>query len=96
MPSIEFHVSRSLTREDVAREIHNWLDNPGGTWLGIEAHVLWRLRTHDPKVAGMLGMIIAMVNGEDPLKGFVDGLKHVLDDQLFNRLIRWSDEGNEG
>lgn len=90
MPSIEFHVKRSLCREDVAREIHNQLDNPGGIWLGMEVHSAYRKKTHDPLTAAVIGALVAYYHGENPLKGMVDALRHYLDDMLFLSIIRGS------
>jgi len=83
MPSIEFHTRRSLSKKRVAEEIHTWLDNPGGAWLGKKVHAMYREKTHSPEVMAAIGCLIAYLNGENPTKGMIDGLRHYLDDMLF-------------
>jgi hypothetical protein len=86
MPSQEFHLSRSICKKSVARDIHELLDSPG-TWMGYEVHSVWRRITHDPIIAGWVGASIAYLSGEDPIKGMIDAIRHVIDDSVFNKLI---------
>ena len=86
MPSQEFHLSRSVSKKSVARDIHELLDSPG-VWMGYEVHSVWRRITHDPIIAAWIGATIAFFEGEDPLKGMIDAIRHVIDDNVFNKLI---------
>jgi len=92
MPSIEFHVRHSICRKDVAKAIHEWLDNPAGFWLGKKAHAMWRSKTHKPEVMAAIGAIIAWLHGEDPKKGMVDALRHYLHDELFISIFTEKEE----
>ena len=86
MPSIDFHLSRSISKKSVAKEIHELMDSPGA-WMGYEVHSMWREITHNPKIAAWIGASIAFLEGEDPIKGVIDALRHVIDDSVFNRII---------
>jgi len=86
MPSIDFHLSRSISRKSVAKDIHELLDSPG-VWMGYEVHSMWRQLTHNLQIAAWIGASIAYIEGEDPIKGMIDAIRHVIDDSVFNKII---------
>ena len=94
MPSIKFHVARSITKPpELARKIHEALDMPPGLpYFDINLHMKWRQLTHNNLlVAAFIGYIF------DRETGPIDAVNHVKDDALYNRLFysRRSHKDNE-
>lgn len=92
LPSIKFHISRSVSPPDKARQIHEALDMPPGfPYFDIDIHMKWRKVTHNPLTAAFIGYIFNEISGME------DSLKHLQDDIQFNRLFysRRSHKDNE-
>ena len=92
MPSIKFHISRSVSPPKIAEEIHRALDMPAGLpYFDIDTHMKWRKLTHSPLIAAYLGFLF---NGED---GAIDAIQHLRDDFIYNRIFysRRSNKDNE-
>lgn len=82
LPSIKFHISRSISPPDKARQIHEALDMPSGLpYFDINLHMKWRQLTHSPLIAAYLGFLF---NGED---GAIDAIQHLRDDFIYNRIF---------
>ena len=83
MPSIKFHVSRSITKPpELARQIHEALDMPAALpFFDIDIHMKWRQLTHRPMVAAYIGFLF---NGED---GVLDAIQHLKDDLVYNKIF---------
>lgn len=86
MPSIKFHVSRSITKPpELARQIHEALDMPAGLpYFDIDTHMKWRQLTHgNLLVAAFIGYIFNEQNGA------VDAIQHLRDDLQFNKIFAY-------
>lgn len=82
MPSLRFHISRSISSPEKAREIHEALDNIHGLPFFIpKVHGKWRKLTHNVPTAAFIGYTL---NGR---KGVIDALNHLKDDLLFNKMF---------
>lgn len=85
MPSIKFHVSRSVSPPEKAIQIHEALDMPAGLpYFDIKTHMKWRQLTHgNLLVAAVIGYIFNEQNGA------IDAIQHLRDDLQFNTIFAY-------
>ncbi|MEA1998099.1 MAG: hypothetical protein U9N61_02065 [Euryarchaeota archaeon] len=82
MPGISFHVKRSISSPEKAREIHEALDNIHGLpFFTQKIHGKVRKLTHNVPTAIFIGYTL---NGR---KGVIDALNHLKDDMIYNKLF---------
>lgn len=99
MPSIDFHVSRSISDKNSARLISTLLDMPPGFDLqpmdfNPAIHSVYRKKTHNPKAAFLIGYMIGQKTGT-PRKGVISAMQHINDDlemSLFKTVLRGGEE----
>jgi hypothetical protein len=82
MPSIKFHISRSISSPEKARAIHEALDNIHGLpFFTPKIHGKVRQLTHNIPTAIFIGY---KLNGN---KGIRDALNHLIDDIIYNKMF---------
>lgn len=97
MPSIEYHVKRSISNPKTSRKVSEILDMPPGVPFSPEVHSMWRKRTHNLRSAFLIGQMVGMEDGS-PRKAIISALTHLNDDlelTLFNKMMRSSQKSEE-
>lgn len=102
MPSIDYHVKRSISDPDTARRISTLLDMPPDIdfepmEFNPAIHTVYRKRTHNPKAAFLIGYMIGQ-EVHAPRKAIISAMQHILDDMqmsLFKTVLRGGEEGEQ-
>lgn len=98
MPSIQYHIKRSISDPKSARKVSELLDCPPGVPFSPEVHSMWRKKTHNLKSAFLIGQMVGIEDGA-PRKAIISALTHLNDDlelTLFNKMMRAKGGDEEG